>query len=109
MSASPKHGPRTGLTAPRIRASMRAWLRRRVAHRAGGKRANPLYRLAQAIGRASGANRFRLCTPERHPLTFFMSSVLNHLSTLGLGLAGGGGGSPGWQAKVGPHTALLAS
>lgn len=91
MSATPN----TGLTAPRIRASMRAWLRRRMVLRAGGKRANPLYRLTQAISRAPGAGRLRICTPSLNPLTIFMSSGPKRFSSLGLGLAGGGGGSPG--------------
>lgn len=87
------------LTAPyqpdqRIAATMRDWLRRRMAMRAGGLRSNPLHRISQAVIRALKAQPFRLCTPGRMTLTIRLSSNSNHLSGLGLGLAGGGGGSP---------------
>lgn len=85
---------------PRIAAAMRAWLRRRMAMRAGGRLANPFIRLSRAVNRAHRAQRFRLCTPERRSLTIRMNPGPKPFSALGLGLAGGGGGGPGSAARV---------
>ncbi|RMC34937.1 hypothetical protein [Paracoccus alkanivorans] len=85
---------------PRVAAAMMAWLRRRMVMRAGGRLANPLIRLSRAVSCARKAQRFRLCNPERRSLTIRMTLGPTPFSALGLGLAGGGGGSPGSAATV---------
>lgn len=87
--------PLTSPTAMRIRAAMRAWLRRRMAARAVGRLANPFLRLSRAMDRAPAARRFRICTPGLSSLTIRTTPGPKPLSALGLGLAGGGGGDPG--------------
>ena len=81
-------------------ALMRAWLRRRMTRRAGGRLSNPFLRLSRAVGRVLTARRVRLCNPGRLSLTIRIQPGLHCLTALGLGLAGGGGGSPGDAVKV---------
>ena len=101
MTARPAPSPIAPERA-QIAAALRAILRRRMA-RAVGQRslANPFRRLAVAVAHAP-----RMCKlarpdqPGHRPLTFDMPFGPFELPALGLGLAGGGGGSPGWHLTV---------
>lgn len=79
----------------RIAAAMRSWLRDRVARRAGGRLANPLWRLSHDLRARAPARRVPPFILHRPTLTLRRRPAPQRLSQLGLGLAGGGGGSPG--------------
>ncbi|MDO5621576.1 MAG: hypothetical protein Q4G24_08920 [Paracoccus sp. (in: a-proteobacteria)] len=102
MSAQTETAERTTGPAKDIAAALRAILRRRMARTAAGARlrANPFRRLAAAVARGPRVKRSRPDQPGRLSLTIDMPFGPFSLSALGLGLAGGGGGSPGWQAMV---------
>ena len=88
MNADPTRMAR----ARRVAALRRAF--GRMARRAGRFRGHVIRRLAMGVGRrvpptAPPAGRSR---PGQAPT---MPSISRHMTALGLGLAGGGGGSPG--------------
>ena len=62
--------------------------------RSEGLRGHVLRRLSQAVGRLPRPGTPRVLDPVT-TLTTIMPSVTSRLARLGLGLAGGGGGSPG--------------
>lgn len=102
-SADPKAEP--GLSPARdVAAALRALLRRGTELR--GQRANPFRRLAAAVMRPPKAARhLRSDRPQFTPRSVAMPYGRSTLSTLGTGLAGGGGGSPGFRNRVLPHPA----
>jgi hypothetical protein len=81
-----------------IAAAMRSWLRAHLARgggRAGWRLANPLWRLSHALRARACARRAPPSILHRPTLTLRPRPATQRLSRLGLGLAGGGGGSPG--------------
>lgn len=91
----------TDMTAPgkdARAARIRAWLAAR-ARALGRFRGQLLRRLVSAVGRPRSPRGCRAIGPTL-ALTTSLPSVTAALARLGLGLAGGGGGSPG--ALAGP-------
>ncbi|GLS81605.1 hypothetical protein GCM10007893_24210 [Paracoccus marinus] len=95
--ADAKAAPGLARTARRdVAAALRAMLRRR--DELLGRRANPFRRLVAAMARPfRAAGHLRSDRPQVTPRSVAMPYGRPTLSTLGTGLAGGGGGSPNRQ------------
>ena len=77
-----------GLRAARLRLAFA-----RMARRLGRYRGHVIRRVTNAAGRLAQPSKLR--TNALGPFLINMPSVTSELSGMGLGLAGGGGGSPG--------------
>lgn len=65
----------------------------RLARRAGRFRGHVIRRVLHAVGQLAQPSKLRISTTG--PFLINMPSVHPKISSMGLGLAGGGGGSPG--------------
>lgn len=91
--------PATPTQAQRAADRLRRVLARRLAA-LGQRRGNPFRRLAAAVLRPVAQPRPRPSGPLRQTLIASALIGPTHLSRLGLGLAGGGGGRPGAREAV---------
>ena len=99
LAATPSRAAKASTAGRSFAAPLRALLQRRMQRAAGAGRAgraNPFRRLAAAVLTAGRAvPPIRPDQPAHPPATNTMPFGPVRLAALGLGLAGGGGGSPG--------------
>ena len=89
MSQKPEHITQAqAIRAAKLRRALSEHVRRR-----GRFLGNVIRRITDAVGRL--AQPCKLWTEDRGPLIKTMPSVHSRTCRMGLGLAGGGGGSPG--------------
>lgn len=90
-------------TSSPVRALRAARLRHalmRLARSRGRHRGYPIRRLVEAVGRLPDPGSVRILKGIHPRLIDLMPSALFGMSCMGLGLAGGGGGSPGSHSPI---------